>query len=133
MRTKLPWHCSETKQSVPHPATLFRIAKAGTIGVMSSAFAIATSGLKAAQLRLDSTAHNIADLGTPGFRRQSVAQQAVPDLGGVQAQSILMAQPGAALAQDVVDQMVASYAFKAHVLVLRTAREMTGSLLDVRA
>ncbi|MCE1251221.1 MAG: flagellar basal body protein, partial [Comamonadaceae bacterium] len=33
---------------------------------MSSAFAIASSGLQAAQLRLDSSAHNVANMSTPG-------------------------------------------------------------------
>ena len=103
------------------------------MGAMSSAFAIASSGLQAAQLRLDSSAHNVANMNTPGFHRQAVAQQAAPDLGGVQAQTTRMPEPGAALEQDVVEQMAASYAFKANVLVLRTAKEMTGSLLDVRA
>ena len=42
---------------------------------MSSAFAIASSGLQAAQLRLDSSAHNVANMNTPGFRRQAVEQQ----------------------------------------------------------
>ena len=100
---------------------------------MSSAFAIASSGLQAAQLRLDSSAHNVANMNTPGFRRQAVEQQAAPDQGGVQAQTTRMPEPGVALEQDVVEQMAASYAFKANVLVLRTAKEMTGSLLDVRA
>lgn len=100
---------------------------------MSSAFAIASSGLQAAQLRLDSSAHNVANLDTPGFRRQAVQQQTAPDLGGVQAHTSRLPQPGAALEQEAVDQMAASYAFKANVLVLRTAREMTGALLDVRA
>ena len=72
-------------------------------------------------------------MNTPGFRRQAVEQQAAPDQGGVQAQTTRMPTPGVALEQDVVEQMAASYAFKANVLVLRTAKEMTGSLLDVRA
>ena len=100
---------------------------------MSSAFAIASSGLQAAQLRLDSSAHNVANMNTPGFHRHAVAQQAAPHLGAVQAPTTRMPAPGVALEQDVVEQMAASYAFKANVLVLRTAKEMTGSLLDVRA
>ncbi len=115
------------------PADLKRSTSGATMGAMSSAFAIASSGLQAAQLRLDSSAHNVANMNTPGFRRQAVAQQAAPELGGVQAQATRLPTPGAALEQDVVEQMAASYAFKANVLVLRTAREMTGSLLDVRA
>ena len=100
---------------------------------MSSAFAIASSGLQAAQLRLDSSAHNVANMNTPGFRRQAVEQQAAPYQGGVQSQTTRMRAPCFVLYQDVLEQMDASYAFKANVLVLRTAKEMTGSLLDVRA
>ena len=98
---------------------------------MSSAFAIASSGLQAAQLRLDSSAHNVANMNTPGFRRQAVEQQAAPDQGGVQAQTTRMPAPGVALEQDVVEQMAASYAFKANVLVLRTAKDEAASLIVI--
>jgi flagellar hook-associated protein 1 FlgK len=39
---------------------------------MSSAFSIGLSGLKAAQVGLDVTSHNIANVNTPNFRRQLV-------------------------------------------------------------
>lgn len=103
------------------------------MGTMSSILAIASSGLQAAQLRLDSSAHNVANLNTPDFRRQTVAQQSVPNLGGVQAQIGQADQPGVPLEGEAVEQFVASYAFKANVLVLRTADEMAGALLDTHA
>ena len=51
------------------------------------------------------------------------------------AHSTQAAQPadGVALEGEVVEQIAASYAFKANVLVLRTAQDMAGALLDVRA
>ena len=100
---------------------------------MTSLAAIAQSGLNAAQLRLGSSAHNVANLNTPGFTRQEVRQQAVPGPGGVQARVAPAGQPGAALQAEAVEQIAATYAFKANVLVLRTADEMAGALLDVRA
>jgi len=99
---------------------------------MSSIAAIAQSGLQAAQLRLSSSAHNVANLNTPGFRGQQVQQQAVPALGGVQAQTI-RSENGVALEAEAVEQMTATYAFKANVLVLRATDEMAGALLDVRS
>ena len=46
----------------------------------------ALSGLNAASLQLQSSAHNIANAMTPGFRRQLVSQTADP-AGGVRVRS----------------------------------------------
>lgn len=95
---------------------------------------IAQSGLQAAQLRMDSSAHNVANMNTPGFRRQVVEQQAAPAPGGVQARvSGQAGAPGVALEQEAVAQLGATYAFQANVLVLRRANEMAGSLLNLLA
>ncbi|ACM34879.1 flagellar basal body rod protein [[Acidovorax] ebreus TPSY] len=106
---------------------------ADTIGTMTALASIARSGLQAAQLRLGTSAHNVANLNTPGFTRQVVDQQAAPAQGGVQARTGRSGQPGVALEAEAVEQMAATYAFKASLLVLRTADEMAGALLDVRA
>jgi len=103
------------------------------MGTMTSIAAIAQSGLQAAQLRLDSSAHNVANMNTEGFRRQTVEQQAAPSLGGTRARPGQPGEPGVALEQEAVEQIAATYAFKASLLVLRTADEMAGALLDVRA
>ena len=100
---------------------------------MSTIAATAQSGLQAAQLRLASSAHNLANLHTPGFKSQQVQQQAVPALGGVQARTAQAPQAGVALEAEAVEQRAASYAFKANVLVLRVAQDMVGTLLDERA
>jgi flagellar hook-associated protein FlgK len=42
---------------------------------MTPVSSITSSGLRAAQLQLDSSAHNIASMNTPGFKRQAVEQQ----------------------------------------------------------
>ncbi|MFT7401271.1 MAG: flagellar hook-associated protein FlgK, partial [Hydrogenophaga sp.] len=53
------------------------------ISSVSSAHAIGLSGMRAAQQRLDTHAHNIANAATPGFQRQTVVQTAQPGTGGV--------------------------------------------------
>lgn len=93
---------------------------------------IAQSGLQAAQARLGSSAHNIANMQTDGFKRETVTAQAAPQ-GGVVVSISQAAQSGPDVTQDVVDQMSAKHAFMANVQVLKTADKMMGSLLDVKA
>ena len=100
---------------------------------MSSIFSIASSGLQAAQLRLDASAHNVANMNTPAFRRQSVALQAQPDQGGVRASVQREPQEGVALEQEAVEQMSATYAFKANLQTLQTEDRMLGALLNTQA
>lgn len=99
---------------------------------MSSISSTALSGLNAATLQLQSSAHNIANLQTPGFRRQQVLQQAEPG-GGVSASVSRSDVPGEALAEDVVNQMQASLVYRANVQTLRVQRDLLGTLLDVQA
>jgi len=99
---------------------------------MNSIASIALSGMNAASTSLASSAHNIANAQTPGFRRQLTAQAAVPE-GGVSVTLTQAAEPGEALAEDVVQQIVARQAFEANVLSLKTQDRMLGSLLDVHA
>jgi flagellar hook protein FlgE len=99
---------------------------------MSPIASIALSGLNAASNQLATATHNIANAQTPGFRRQLVQQTAHPE-GGVVVSIGRAAKPGEALAEDVVAQMSATYAFKANVLTLKTQDRMLGSLLDVTA
>ncbi len=99
---------------------------------MNSIASIALSGMNAASLSLNSAAHNIANLQTPGFRRQLTVQQAQPE-GGVSVTLGRAAEAGDALAEDIVGQKVASYAFKANLLTLQTQDRMLGSLLDLKA
>jgi flagellar hook protein FlgE len=88
--------------------------------------------LNAASSQLATAAHNIANAQTPGFRRQLVQQTAQPE-GGVIVSIGQAATAGDALAEDVVAQMSAAYAFKANVLTLKAQDRMLGSLLDLRA
>ncbi|WP_027994708.1 flagellar basal body rod protein [Simplicispira psychrophila] len=99
---------------------------------MTALTAIASSGLQAAQVRSGAAAHNIANLQTPQFQRQSVAQEA-RNSGGVTASVGSTGPTGPRLEQDVVAQMSATYSFKANLQTLRTADQMLGTLLDVHA
>ena len=97
---------------------------------MTAIASIAQSGLQAAQQRLDASAHNVANQQTAGFRRQQVAQQAVPE-GGVRAQT-QRGPEGVALEEEAVEQIGAGYAYLANLQVLRTNDRMQGTLLDER-
>jgi flagellar hook-associated protein FlgK len=95
--------------------------------------------MRAAQLRLDTAAHNIANAQTPGFQRQGVTQTAQPGLGGVRTQ-ITQETPGDAasgdsgrLVEDVVAQRMSVYSFAANLRTVQAQDRMLGSLLDIRA
>jgi flagellar hook-associated protein FlgK len=92
----------------------------------------ALSGMNAASLELATSAHNIANSQTPGFRRQGVARQATEG-GGVSATVVEADVAGESLAEDIVTQKSASYAYKANLKVLKIQDEVLGSLLDIRA
>jgi flagellar hook-associated protein FlgK len=99
---------------------------------MNSIGSIALSGMHAAQWRLDSAAHNIANLQTAGLRRQTTVQQALPG-GGVAVEVARADVAGDALVEDIVGQKLAGYGFQANLLTLKTWDRMLGSLLDTQA
>ena len=102
---------------------------------MGSMSAIASSGLNAAQRRLEVSAHNIANANTANFSRQEVVQQ-TQEGGGVSTsvRQLPAAQAaGNTLANDFVQQMVSSYVFKANLLTLQTEQKLTGNIIDTRA
>ena len=101
---------------------------------MASISSIGSSGLQAAQLRLAASANNVANMNTPNYRRQVVQQEAMADNAGVRA-TVQREQDakGVALEKEAVDQMSATYAFKANLQTIKTQDEMVGSLLDVKA
>ena len=99
---------------------------------MSSIGSIALSGLNAASLQVQASAHNIANLQTPGFRRQQVQQSAQPE-GGVRTALTRADGAGDALADDVVNQLEAAIVYRANLSVLKTNDKLLGSLLDAHA
>jgi flagellar hook protein FlgE len=99
---------------------------------MSSIASIALSGLNAASTQVVVAAQNIANAQTPGFRRQLVQQTAQTD-GGVVVSIGQATAASDTLAEDVVTQMSATYAFKANVLTLKTQDRVLGRALDLTA
>jgi flagellar basal body rod protein FlgC len=101
-----------------------------TISGMSTT-SIALSGVNAAMLQLDVSAHNIANQQTPDFKPQAVVQSAEPE-GGVRTKIVQTRDADSPLEGDIVKQMSASYAYRANLRVLQTEEKMTGALLDAR-
>jgi flagellar hook protein FlgE len=116
------------------PKVLKSVGVAADTGgdAMNSISSIALSGLSAAMLRLDAAGNNIANAQTPAYRRQAVSQ-AEDAQGGVSTTVERAVEPGDDLAQDIVEQMSASYSFKANLRVVTTQDEMLGALLDLKA
>lgn len=95
----------------------------------SSISAIALSGMSAAQTFLNSSAHNIANINTPGFRRQEVSQSAQAE-GGVSTSLTKSSVDGSSLETDVVAQLQEKNAFLANLAVFKTSNKMASALLD---
>ncbi len=100
---------------------------------MASALSIATSGMNAAQLGLQASAHNIANLSTVGFRREQVVQAEAPNGAGVEASLIRATAPGSAMETDLVGLLQGKNAFLANLAVFRASDRMHGALLDITA
>ena len=97
------------------------------------------SGMRAAQVQLDTTAHNVANSQTPSFQRRAVTQSPAPGGAGVRTQVVLdgpVASPEGSdfrhLAQDLVTQRTAVYNFAANLKSVQTEHEILGTLLDTR-
>lgn len=99
---------------------------------MASVSSISQSGMQAAQTRLDSAAHNIANVETSQFKRQEVVQTEQKD-GGVSTALSKSTIEGAALETDMVAQLQAKNAFLVNLQVFKTSNQMTGALLDQKA
>lgn len=100
---------------------------------MASISSIGSSGMQAAQLRLDASANNVANMNTPRYKSEVVDQQAAPGDAGVTGSVRRSQEEGVALEKEAVEQMSATYAFKASLQVVKTQDQMMGSLLDVKA
>ena len=99
---------------------------------MASVSSVSLSGLNAAQTRIDSAAHNIANIETTPFRRQEVVQSEQKN-GGVSTTLGKSAVEGPALETDMVAQLQAKNAFLANLAVFKASNQMTGALLDQKA
>ncbi len=99
---------------------------------MNTISSIAVSGVQAASTRLDVSAHNIANAQTPDFHRQVVHQQS-QETAGVMTSVGKAEEVGPDVAADLVEQMQASYSYKANLRTIQTQEQMVGSILDVKA
>ena len=88
--------------------------------------------MNAAQTTLNASAHNIANLGTAGFRRQEAVPSELAD-GGVSTTLARSGAEGPSLETDMVAQLQAKNSFLANLAVFKTANVMTGALLDTQA
>lgn len=114
-------------------AMIDTVASFATSAATMSIAATSLSGMNAAQARLDSAGHNIANLQTEGFRRQLVQQSSVAPAAGVTVSIGQASEPGNAEVDDMVGLIEAKHAFGANLMAFRTQDEMTASLLDIRA
>lgn len=99
---------------------------------MNSLTSIASSGMAAAQTRLQSSASNIANLSTENYRRQEVSQTAQTG-GGVSASVARAPVAGPGLLTDVVAQLEAKNSFLANLAVFKTSSQLQGALLNEKA
>lgn len=97
-----------------------------------NAAAISMSGMNAARLGLDASAHNVANAQTPGFRPHKVVMRTQSD-GGVAAQVKTASEPGVNLEAEAAAQFELVYIFKANVCVVEVQNSLTGSLLNAKA
>jgi flagellar basal body rod protein FlgG len=104
----------------------------GQVADMASTSSIALSGMIAAQSTLQSSAHNMANVSTPGFQRQQVAQTTQP-AGGVASTVAPVRAAGSSIEADVISQLQAKNSFLANLAVFKTGDSMRGALLDVMA
>ena len=99
---------------------------------MQSASSIALSGMTAASASLGASGHNLANLGTAGFRRQIALPESLPS-GGVTSRLNSAVESGNAMEADLVGLLSAKHSFLANLVVFRTSAEMAGTLLDTVA
>ena len=122
----------------------------------TAALNIATSGLQAASTRLRVSADNVANVSSTygeAYQAKETTQNSLPE-GGVRADARVktpatvnyfqpesfaaneegvVAFPNVNLEEEVVQQQIADYDFKANLSVIRTQDEMLGNLMDISA
>lgn len=101
------------------------------VPTLASLSSIAAAGFDAAARRLGVTAHNLANLGTEGFRPLRARQVALESGGSaVQVEQVADPEPVDA-AREFVEQIRASFQARASLRVLGVAAELSGRLVDI--
>jgi flagellar hook protein FlgE len=105
---------------------------------MGVSFAAPISGIQVSQTRMDVTAHNVANVNTPGFA-QSTVEQAEVRPEGVRIASITKtpnsnpALSNTDLAEAAKEEIVNKDTLAADVNVIKAKDRMLGTLLDMVA
>jgi flagellar basal body rod protein FlgG len=94
-------------------------------------FGIAASGMRAAQVQLDVTANNIANLNTGGYTAQRADLGSEANYDGVEATGVDSTGQPVDPAAEMVDLRQARLLYGANALVLKTADQLYGSFLNV--
>jgi flagellar hook protein FlgE len=103
---------------------------------METSFSASVSGMQTYMTRHDVTAHNVANVNTPGFEAQN-ANQAEQAPAGVTITSITRTpNPSATdsntdLAKEAGEQIVNKHAVAANAKVMKVQDRMLGDLLDM--
>ncbi len=95
---------------------------------------IGTSGLAAATLQGLAACHNLSNLLTKDFRPLSTAQRALPS-GGI-ATDLVQVEPSPtanAALENRLSLTGALYGVKQNAVVIRSADQMLGTILDLRS
>ncbi len=93
------------------------------------------SALQASSLRLDISAHNVANVNTPGFAKSSPVQTSQNP--GTEISAIQKTEPpvptlsATDLAEEVVEQIISEKDFAANAAVIKTQDKMTGELVNL--
>ncbi|PID71907.1 MAG: flagellar biosynthesis protein FlgC [Desulfobulbus propionicus] len=116
---------------------------------MISAMNASLSGLQVTAVRVNSTANNVANLNTDGFKKSRVVQSA-EELQGVRATVERVETPGPVvqeqtsdkmeyveksnvdLAEEMPSMMMSQHTYNANIKTMQTADEMAATLLDIK-
>ncbi len=97
---------------------------------MSPLAALSLSGMQAARTRVAASAQNIASVYAADERRREVVLADLRE-GGVEARVVPARDPGAALVDDVIGQLIARNHYLANLALFRANHYRIGSLLDI--
>ncbi|MCF6147797.1 MAG: flagellar biosynthesis protein FlgC [Candidatus Kuenenia sp.] len=114
---------------------------------ISSSFKTSQSGMQAAASLLSTTANNLANINTNGYKK-NIVRFAEDGNGGVKSEvskndespgyyksedGTIVETSNVEYANEMTNLMTAGYQFKANTLVLKTVDEAHGNLLDALA
>jgi len=93
----------------------------------------ALAGMFAEQSKLNSSAHNIANLGTQDFTRQEVVQSTTAGNGTQTTVRSSTSGAGNNLEADLVQQLQSANTYLANLSVFKTNNDMIGTLINTKA